>query len=357
MRFSHLFLLILLSLLIFSFTSFSFAYSFTGNVTHVFDGDTIKVNNRYTVRFYGIDTPEKKQEFGPEAKQYLSNLIYGKKVTVKYKNKDQYGRAVGKVFCNGEFINLEMVKAGYAWYYRQYAPNDTYFSAAQFHAEANKLGLWKQKSPVPPWQWRKDSRKNTPDDMMKEILHGFLYSTGNMGTVLISGVKKLGLISNETASSLKTYTSKLKNYSRYRLGYSSGYTGFYKNELGRMIGLVLGYGGIFILLFIFYIIAILKNRGNRAAAKATIYNYIGNIFYCFACVVLLLFFYKLIMSGNIKESISSLSPYNIKFIITFLILLIFGFLLKMKAKKDLPQKPDKKKKDSDKTAKKTKIKK
>jgi micrococcal nuclease len=356
------FLLLTLSIfsILFVVSSFSYAYSLTGKVTQVFDGDTIKINNRYIIRFYGIDTPEKKQAFGPEAKQYLTNLIYGKRVTVKYKNKDQYGRAVGRVFYDGEFINLELVKSGYAWYYKQYAPKDTYFDTAQKYAEINKLGLWQQESPLPPWEWRRGKRDRSPDNIMKEILHGFLYAAGNMASGLISGIQKLDLISNDNASNLKSFTSKLKNYSRVELGYRS--VGGYKSKLGRMIGLVLGYCSILILFLIFYLIAIVKNRGNRVTAKATIYNYIGNIFYCFAGVTLIIFVYKLVISGDIKASISSLTPFNIKFAAIFLIFIIFAFLLKMKSKKDLPQKKGDKKNtkktsESDKNSKKIKTKK
>ncbi len=331
---------------------FSFAYSITGRVTHVFDGDTIKVNNRYTVRFYGIDTPEKNQEFGPEAKLYLTNLIYGRIVTVKYRSKDQYGRAVGEVFCDGEFINLKMIKRGYAWYYRRYAPNDTYFAVAQAYAENNKLGLWQQESPLPPWEWRKGSRENSTDSVMREYLHGFLYSTGNMASLLISGLQKLDFISNNNASDLKNFIAKFKRYSRVDTGYKS--TGSYGYKLVRMSGLVSGYGSIFFLFFLLYIIEVLKNRGNRGAAKAVVCSYVGSLLYCFAGIILITFVYKSVMSGNIKESITTLNSFNIRFAVAFFLFLIFGFLLKIKDKRNLSQKVEMKKIETDRSRRKAK---
>src|SRR5687767_9031573 len=57
-----------------------------GKVVGVHDGDTCTVldanKNQYKIRFDGIDAPELKQDFGNKAKESLSNLIFGKQVTV-----------------------------------------------------------------------------------------------------------------------------------------------------------------------------------------------------------------------------------------------------------------------------------
>ena len=41
---------------------------------------------------------------------------------------DRYGRVVGKIFLNDLNINKEMVKAGHAWVYVQYAKDKTLFA-------------------------------------------------------------------------------------------------------------------------------------------------------------------------------------------------------------------------------------
>ncbi|MGL4533784.1 MAG: thermonuclease family protein [Fusobacteriaceae bacterium] len=138
----------------------SFLNAFTGKVTSVHDGDTIKVTTKtgekFKIRFYGLDSPEvdPKQEYGLEARDYLNSLIYNKEVEIKVKDKDRYGRTVGEVFYKGESINLDMIKNGYAWHYKHHAPNRFDFKEAEFFAKTNKKGLWKG-NPIAPWVFRK----------------------------------------------------------------------------------------------------------------------------------------------------------------------------------------------------------
>lgn len=57
------------------------APSWSGEVGGVKDGDTIVVlhdGRGETIRLYGIDAPEKGQDFGNRAKQTLSDLVFGK---------------------------------------------------------------------------------------------------------------------------------------------------------------------------------------------------------------------------------------------------------------------------------------
>jgi endonuclease YncB( thermonuclease family) len=98
----------------------------TGKVVGVSDGDTITVldaqKRQHKIRLDGIDAPESSQDFGSRAKQSLSDLVFGKTVTVISSKKDRYGRTLGKVaLSDGKDINLEQVERGMAWFYRQYA--------------------------------------------------------------------------------------------------------------------------------------------------------------------------------------------------------------------------------------------
>src|SRR2546422_9117216 len=101
---------------------------FTGKVVGVTDGDTISVmhNGRAEkIRLHGIDCPEKGQAFGQRAKQFTSTLVFGKEVTVTVQDSDKYGRTIGEVtLLDGRVLNHELVKAGLAWWYRKYAPED-----------------------------------------------------------------------------------------------------------------------------------------------------------------------------------------------------------------------------------------
>ena len=83
----------------------------TGKVVAIADGDTLTVldasNRQHKIRLDGIDAPESSQDFGSRAKQSLSDLVFGKTVTVISSKKDRYGRTLGKVTLDGRDINLE----------------------------------------------------------------------------------------------------------------------------------------------------------------------------------------------------------------------------------------------------------
>jgi len=85
----------------------------TGKVVSVSDGDTVTVldeqRRQHKIRLDGIDAPESSQDFGSRAKQSLSDLVFGKTVTVISSKKDRYGRTLGKVTIDGRNINLEQI--------------------------------------------------------------------------------------------------------------------------------------------------------------------------------------------------------------------------------------------------------
>ena len=153
--------LFLLSLLFLSLSLFS--AEIKGKVVAVTDGDTITVldemdKGNFKIRLDKIDAPEKKQAFGNKAKQFLSSLIFGKQVTVRYKAVDRYGRIVGVVYCDGVEINLVMVQNGYAWYYSYYDKTPAYIQAEK-QARADKKGLWASNAPMNPYEFRKMKKK------------------------------------------------------------------------------------------------------------------------------------------------------------------------------------------------------
>jgi len=135
-----------------------------GKVVGVADGDTITVldaqNTQHKIRLQGIDAPEKAQPFGNKSKQSLHEMVHGKQVLVDYQKKDKYGRVVGKVLLNSVDVCLEQVKRGMAWHYKQFANEQSKtdqegYAQAELTAQAQSIGLWKEKSPTPPWVFRK----------------------------------------------------------------------------------------------------------------------------------------------------------------------------------------------------------
>lgn len=149
---------ILLSFILFFCISL-FSAEMTGKVVGIYDGDTITIiddldQGKFKIRLYGIDAPEKKQDFGQKAKQHLSSLIFNKVVKIKFTEIDRYGRIVGKIFLNDIEINIEMLKAGLAWHYSRYDQTSTYINAEK-QARTEKRGIWSIKNSIPPWEYRK----------------------------------------------------------------------------------------------------------------------------------------------------------------------------------------------------------
>lgn len=142
--------------------SFAAATSFTGKVVKVSDGDTIQVmhgGHAEKIRLAGIDCPENKQAFGQAAKRFTLDLAAQKIVTVKMETTDRYGRTVGEVILpDGRSLNRELVRAGYAWWYRKYS-SDATLGLLESEAQAARRGLWADSSPVPPWDWRHGDKK------------------------------------------------------------------------------------------------------------------------------------------------------------------------------------------------------
>jgi micrococcal nuclease len=130
----------------------------TGKVISVKDGDTIKIlynGKALTIRLAHVDCPEKKQPFGAAAKKFTSSKCYGQTVTVQHENKyDRNKRLIGVVInAKGENINTALVKTGLAWHFKKYSTQKEY-AALENTARQNKTGLWADKNPVAPWEWR-----------------------------------------------------------------------------------------------------------------------------------------------------------------------------------------------------------
>ena len=111
------------------------------------------------IRLSGIDCPEKGQAYGQKAKQAASALVFGKEVTLQTFGKDKYRRTIAKVLLpDGTNVNHALVKEGWCWWYRKYAPGDMVLETLETEARESKRGLWADPHPVPPWEWRKRGR-------------------------------------------------------------------------------------------------------------------------------------------------------------------------------------------------------
>jgi micrococcal nuclease len=108
----------------------------------------------------GIDCPEKGQAYGKRAKQAVSELVFGKDVTLQTHGLDKYARTIADMLLpDGTNVNHTLVKDGWCWWYRKYAPGDMVLEQLEADAREAKRGLWADPQPVPPWEWRKPLRR------------------------------------------------------------------------------------------------------------------------------------------------------------------------------------------------------
>ncbi len=133
-----------------------------GKVIAVADGDTLTILDKpgaqRRIQLEGVDSPERLQPFGTQARKTLVSKVFDKQVRVEWKSKDRYGRFVGRVYFDGRWINKEMVEEGFAWHDKanSKAPDLT---AAETKAKEARKGLWAEKEPVAPWDFRNDPSK------------------------------------------------------------------------------------------------------------------------------------------------------------------------------------------------------
>ena len=157
-------LLSILSILVaFALCNTAAANVIHGRVVGVSDGDSVTVldaqKTQYKIRLAGIDAPERAQAFGQKAKESLSDLVFGKSVDVEWSKQDRYGRIVGMITLAGVDINLEQIKRGMAWHYKQYQNEQSpegriTYAQSESQARDKKLGLWRDPAPIEPAVFR-----------------------------------------------------------------------------------------------------------------------------------------------------------------------------------------------------------
>jgi endonuclease YncB( thermonuclease family) len=107
------------------------------------------------VRLNGIDAPELGQPSGQASKRALSDLVFGKQVTLHTSGTDRYKRTLARVTVGD--IEVQMIVTGHAWHYSRY-DHTAALEAAERNARAARRGLRADGEPVPPWEWRASRR-------------------------------------------------------------------------------------------------------------------------------------------------------------------------------------------------------
>jgi micrococcal nuclease len=136
--------------------------SWTGVVTYVVDGDTVRVRppeggKPVSIRIEGIDAPEICQPGGTVARNVLKRQLLGKRVVIQGKARDGYGRLVARIVLNKEDQGKWLVTQGLAWSYR-YRNNTGPYAFEQRQAQEVGIGMFARafaQAPVYPGEFRK----------------------------------------------------------------------------------------------------------------------------------------------------------------------------------------------------------
>lgn len=137
-------------------------HTFSGTVVAVSSGDTLTVQSGssiFKVRLSDVDAPELRQVFGKRARRFTEQRVLGRRVWVNVSMIDRHDRRIGEVILeDGGVLNEQLVASGLAWHYRVNPVRNTHLQKLEQYAFSKKLGLWVEKVPVPPWEFRRESR-------------------------------------------------------------------------------------------------------------------------------------------------------------------------------------------------------
>ncbi len=135
-------------------------------VMSISDGDTLTArcgaSRPERVRIAAIDAPESRQAFGQRARQNLARLCFRQQARLTRLGHDHYGRTLAQVRCQGQDVAAAQVRAGLAWVYAPQARQYPKLVALQWQARASRTGLWSQKRPLAPWDYRHQYPRQHP---------------------------------------------------------------------------------------------------------------------------------------------------------------------------------------------------
>jgi len=115
------------------------ARCFTGKVTQIIDGDTIKVDGN-SIRFALVDTPEEGEDGFYESQNFIASICPVGTVVLVDEDDQQtggsYGRTIAEIHCKGVSLNEKVLESGLA------EISNVFCSESEFSSEswAKKFG-------------------------------------------------------------------------------------------------------------------------------------------------------------------------------------------------------------------------
>ena len=181
------------------------ANSIEGRVVEIHDGKTMTVENtgrQIKVALKLAAPPETDQPFADLARVHLSGLVLNRQVTVEYTGLGVGALLMGRVFCDGRDIGLQMIRDGVAWFDRSYESELTeaerkVYADSEQAARNEHRGIWQDPAPVAPWEWQKTNA-----------------ASANKGTISYSAPGKS--VKTEKTSSVNTPEGYAKSSSSHK---------------------------------------------------------------------------------------------------------------------------------------------
>jgi micrococcal nuclease len=185
-------------------------------VERIIDGDTIVLTGGRNVRYIGINTPEKGEPYYEEATEANRSLVEGKNVRLELdeEEKDLYGRMLAYAYVGDIFVNVKLVRDGYARAY-PYPPNVKYqdlFSSAEKEAKQKGVGIWTPRSlgyGVKILEVNYDAEGNDADNLNGEwvvIINNTDFSANMVGFTLSDASSHVYTFGNLILSAGRTVT-------------------------------------------------------------------------------------------------------------------------------------------------------
>jgi endonuclease YncB( thermonuclease family) len=134
------------------------AWAFAAVITACHDGDTcsaVTADGQH-VRLHGVDAPELDQPFGTQSRALVTQLVVGHHVDVRPAGRSHDRLVADLRLRDGRDVGGLLVAAGAAWVEPGYFPTNPESEVPDRQAAAQRLrlGLWRNASAVPPWEWR-----------------------------------------------------------------------------------------------------------------------------------------------------------------------------------------------------------
>ncbi|WP_353235410.1 thermonuclease family protein [Diaphorobacter ruginosibacter] len=132
-------------------------------ILYVSDGDSVTARCRSEqgsawqtpIRIADIDAPELHQAFGMASRTQLAQLCLHREALVTPQAHDIYGRMVARLQCGEQDAAAAQLQSGMAWLYTRDTARKAALVPLEAGARHERAGLWSQKRPMAPWNYRK----------------------------------------------------------------------------------------------------------------------------------------------------------------------------------------------------------